>query len=294
MVETLSLSEAFEKYRLEYIVYRNQSARTEEMNRCAENALISYCGDIPVTDLTFDLVRKWKEHMSRTKSDNTVRGYILKLRVVLDYLIICGYQGILEPRRIGVPKRSSVKIDYFTPDEVSDIIRAIETKGEYTRTNRARNVAMISFLYASGVRVSELCALNIEDIHSDGSFVVIGKGKKIRPCFLDKRARDHLKTYLDMRTDHSRALFVTDETKERLSKSTVQFVFRNISRVYPTTKHIHPHAMRHSFATNLLSNNANLFHVSKLMGHASTQTTQEYLHYVDSDLRMAYEEKHTI
>jgi len=294
VVETLSISEAFEKYRLEYIVYRNQSAKTEEMNKCAQNSLVAFCGDIPITDLSFDLVRKWKEQLAKTRSANTVRGYILKLRVVLDYLIICGYEGILEPRRIGIPKRSNVKIDYLTPDEVSDIIKALETKGDYTRVQRARNIAIVSFLYASGVRVSELCNLNIEDIHSDGSFVVVGKGNKIRPCFLDERAVSHLKAYLALRTDNKRALFIAESTSERLSKSTVQFVFRNISRIYKTTKHIHPHTMRHSFATNLLSNNANLFHVSKLMGHASVQTTEEYLHYTNYDLQKAYQTKHTI
>ena len=123
---------------------------------------------------------------------------------------------------------------------------------------------------------------------------MVGKGNKIRPCFLDYRAMEHLDAYLALRTDKNSALYLSELTRDRITKGTVQMVFRNLSRIYSSSKLIHPHTMRHSFATNLLRNNANLFHVSKLMGHSSTQTTEVYLHYTDADLQKAYDDKHTI
>ena len=97
MKPVLTLSEAFELYRKDVIVYTNQSAKTEEMNRCAMKSIINFLGDIPVTELDFDAVRKWSADLRRTRTSNTVRGYILKIRVVLKHLRALGYEGILDP-----------------------------------------------------------------------------------------------------------------------------------------------------------------------------------------------------
>lgn len=289
------ISEAFEVYRLEHIVYLNQSKRTEEMSLGARNALIKYTGDIPIEDLTFDLVRKYKEHLEKTMGQNTVRGYIIKLRVVLKHLAIKGYKNILNHEMVGVPKRADRVVDFLRPDEIDHFIDIAFKPAEGYRTlNRHKNRAMISLLYSSGIRVTELCNLNIADLRDDLSFTIIGKGGKARLCFFDNRSKKFIDTYLALRNDRDPALFISSQTSKRINKGGVELIFRNISVKAGFKKSVHPHMMRHSFATNLLKNNANLIYVKTFLGHSSVQTTEMYTHVVNEDLRAIYREKHTI
>lgn len=294
-MSTLLISEAFEVYRLEYIVYRNQSHKTEEMSTGAMNALISFVGDIPVTELTFDLVRKWKEHLEKDKGQNTVRGYIIKLRVVLKHLILRGHENIVNPEIIGVPKRLRTVVDFINPDEVNTLIAAVFKPGEgYSTINRYRNRALVSFLYASGIRNSELCQLNRATLKMDDmTFTVVGKGNKPRLCFFDERSKIHIEAYLKLRTDEHPALFLSELTGDRISCGTLQMVFRNGYKKAGFTIPVHPHTMRHSFATNMLKNNTNIVYVRDFLGHSSVQTTEMYMQVANSDLRDIYLIKHT-
>ena len=290
----ISVSEAFELYRLEHIVYRNQSSKTEEMNRCAAKQLISFAGDIPLKDLNFEIVRKWKENMSYDKSAGTVRGYLICLRVVLKHCRLRGYECI-NHELVGIPKRTPTPIDFLAPEEVERLIDCVfEPQAGYRTVNRYRNRAIVAVLYASGIRVSELCKLNKTSIRSDGSFTIIGKGNKQRLCFLDERAMQYIKEYLEVRTDQRAPLFMSHQIKERITPSIVQMIFRHATSKMGFDKPIHPHMLRHSFATNLLRNNTNLYYVSKFLGHSSVQTTQVYTHYTDEDLRAIYKEKHSV
>lgn len=272
----------------------NQSKKTEEMHVLACAWLIDLLGDIQISDLTFQDVRNWKEWMEKTKSINTVRGYIIKLRVVVAFISRRGYK-VLDPELIGVPKRKTMKVDFLTEDEVSRLIDAsFEPRAGYSASARYRNRAIIALLYASGIRVSELCSLNISDMRIEGSFTVIGKGDKSRPCFHDSRSAYYIKEYLRLyRGDNNTALFLSDQTSERISSGTVQMVFRIARRQGGFEQPIHPHTMRHSFATNLLRNNTNLLYVRDFLGHSSIQTTEMYTHIVNRDLEEIYAKKHT-
>ncbi len=294
------LSEAFEIYRQDFIVYNNQSKKTEEMHGLALKSLISFLGDIDIESLTFQHIRDWKDHLlkvpddkGKTKGINTVRGYILKLRVVIAYLRKRGYQ-LIDEKIIGIPKRKSTVVEFITEHEVKQLIDAsFAPKNGYSTLNRHRNRAVISILYASGIRVSELCSLNRTTIQPDSTFTVVGKGDKPRLCFLDERTQLYLGEYLSIRDDNNPALFLSDLTKERMSVATAQEIFKRARVKARFTKLVHPHTMRHSFATNLLRNGTNLLYVSKFLGHASVQTTEMYTHVVDEDLRRVYQEKHT-
>lgn len=287
------ISEAFELYRQEYIVFRGQSRRTEEMNFCAMKSLITTCGDIPISELTFDHVRKWRDELIKTRSQNTTRGYIIKLRVVLEHLRLKGL-NVLNPGLIGVPKRKSTVVSFITPEEIDNLLSCIfKPQPGYSTLNRYRNRAIVSVLAASGIRASELISMNILDIKEDNTFTVIGKGDKIRLCFLDDRAMQHIKEYLALREDNDRALFVSEKTGARISKTTLKDIFVTANKRCGFAKPITPHTLRHSFATDMLRNNANLFYVSKFLGHKSVQTTEMYTHYVNEDLKKIYNEKHT-
>lgn len=291
---SLPLTAAFELYRRDFIVFRNQSKRTEEMHNLVLKLLLNFMGNIPIEDLTFQDVRDWKEWLEKDKSQNTVRGYVIRLRVVLGFLKARGFE-VIDPDAIGVPQRNNVPVDYVSPDEVYLLIRASFMTGPgISNRSRYRNRALISLLYASGIRVSELCALNRSDLKEDRSFVVIGKGNKARVCFFDRRTQRYLDEYIEKyRIDNNPALFLSNETGQRISKGTVQHIFRVARRKAGFKATVHPHTMRHSFATNLLNNDANIMHVKEFLGHESVQTTQMYLHVVNSDLRKIYEAKHT-
>lgn len=274
------ISEAFKAYANDIIVFRNQSKKTEENHYICMRSLIVYFGDIDICDLSFPLVRDWKMTLERSRSPATVRNYVIKLRVVLDYLIQHNF-NVLPPSQIPVPKRHDKVPSYLNKDQVTACISA---------TAKTKNKAIVSLLYASGIRINELCSLDKGQIR-DKRFTVVGKGGKARLCFVDDRSLILIQMYLESRTDNDPALFLT-EAGRRITPGTVQETFKYIRR--RTGLEVHPHTLRHSFATNLLQSNTNLFHVSKMLGHAQLSTTQAYLHVVDADLQQIYEKHHTV
>lgn len=278
----VSISEAFEVYR-QVCAFKNQSHKTEEQLLCACRLLIAYFGDIAITSLTFDLIRRWKQDLEKTRSPSTVRGYVIKLRVVLKYCRDNGYP-VINPDTIPVPQRSDTVPTFISEHDVDLLI-----KNAY----RARSKAIIAFLYASGVRVSELCNLDRGQIH-DRTFTIVGKGGKARLCFIDQRADYYLNRYLKGRTDNNKALF-TSQTGARVSPTNAQLVIRKAaSNAGLGDRRITPHTLRHSFSRNFLVNNGNMRFLQQLLGHSSLETTQKYAHVVDTDLKKVYEEHHSI
>ncbi len=297
MKPDLTLSEAFELYRKDVIVYKNQSAKTEEMNQCAMKSIVAFLGDIPIAELEFDQVRKWTTDLRKTRTSNTVRGYILKLRVVLKYLKARGYE-CLDAEAVGIPKRDSRVVDYLEVGEVEAMLHAVFQKGPgYSRFKRYRNRAIIALMFSAGLRNGELCNMERTQI-KDGvdSFTVIGKGNKPRVCFIDPVTHRYIDEYLALRDDPYPALFVSEQQKgrEKINPGVVQMVVKNAATKAGLDKNIHPHTLRHSFATDLLRNNTNIVYVKELLGHASIQVTMTYTHVVDEDLHQIHRLKHTV
>ena len=292
----LSISEAFELYRVEQIVYKNESARTEEMHGLVLRLLLEFFEeDIPVSELTFDKIRKWKEWMQKTKKPNTVRGYIIKLRVVIKHLQLKGYP-VINHELIGIPKRDATVVDFLEVDEVKKLIQASFKKSNgYSRFKRYRNRAMLSLLYSSGIRNGELCAINACQIKpGDNTFTIIGKGNKPRLCFMDDETHKYIDEYMAFRNDNAPALFISEQNKgARISNEVVQMVVKNCAEKAGLRKSVHPHTLRHSFATDLLRNNTNIVYVKEFLGHENIQTTMTYTHVVDEDLRAVHARSHT-
>jgi integrase/recombinase XerD len=263
------------------ILFKNQSPKTEESHLVCMRGLIEYLGDIEVESLTFKQISKWKIHLEKTRSQNTTRCYIIKLRVVLEYLTQQG-ANCINPNSIPVPKRNNKVPQFLSEDEVTVMIEA---------STSPRNKAIVSLLYASGIRVSELCQLNKGDIR-DRSFTIIGKGNKPRLCFIDDRTFGYLQSYINSRNDNHAHLFCGKFPCHRITPGNVQEVFRYLRS--KTGIQASPHTMRHSFATNLLRNNMNIRHVQSLLGHNSLDTVAIYTHVVDADLQREYQKKHTI
>lgn len=288
------VSEAFAAYAKDIIAFKNQSRKTEENHFICMKALVRFTGDVEMQTLDFETVRRWKIDLEKTRSDLTVRNYIVRLRVVLQYLHVRRIP-CLPVSQVPVPQVADKIPDFITEQEVAKLILSTSKpiKG-YKIQNRLKNSAIIAVLYASGIRVSELCAMNISDIKPDGSFTVMGKGKKARLCFLDDRAITLINIYLQERDDNNIALFVSCSNGKRITPGNVQEVFRLARKKAGFTVPIHPHTMRHSFATNLLRNNANIRYVQAMLGHRSLETTMSYTHVTDIDLQGVYKKHHTI
>lgn len=277
------ISEAFNIYRDDYIRLKNQSSRTEEMHEACKRHFLAYISDKPIKDVTIADIRHWREHMSKGRKPNSVRIYVIRLRAVIRYLNIRGIECI-DVRLIPVPEREATVPVYLTEAEVNAMIESAYS---------VRNAFVISLLYSSGIRLSELIALNQGQI-VDRRFTVIGKGRKPRLCFIDERTERLMDEYLESRQDHNSALVVSVENKQRMTPTNIQLLVRNSATRAGITKKVTPHTLRHSFATNFLRNNGNMRYLSAMLGHASLDTTMMYAHVVDADLQKQYEKYHTI
>lgn len=277
------ISVAFQRYCEDVIHFTNQSKCTEESHNTTLKLLLVFFGDVAIEGLTFEMIRLWKLELGKTQSPNTVRGYIIKLRVVLKYCERIGL-SVINTDLIPVPKREETVPKFITPEEVTQLINA---------TRRTRSKAIISLLYSSGIRISELCKLDRGAIYNH-SFTVMGKGNKPRLCFLDERTEALLEQYLATREDNHPALFLSTQSERRMTPTNIQLIFKSACKNAGINKKITPHTMRHSFATNLLQNNTNMRYVQEMLGHSSLQTTQMYSHVVNEDLRAVFKEKHTI
>ena len=279
----MRISEAFDLYRDDYIRLKNQSKRTEEIPDCCKRLLMQIIGDIDISELTLNEIRDWREELLKTRCINGVRVYIIRLRAVLGYLNIRKLPA-LDARLVPVPQREPSVPAFLDEREVTAMI---------DHAFSVRNAFIVSLIYSSGIRLSELIRLNRGQIH-DNSFTVVGKGRKPRLCFIDKRTSDLMEQYLASRKDNNPALIVSQEHKDRMTATNIQLLVRNTAIRAGINKRVTPHTLRNSFATNFLRNNGNMRYLASLLGHSSLETTQMYAHVVDKDLQRQYNIYHTI
>ena len=279
----MRISEAFDMYLEDYIRAKNQSTRTEETHEACKRLLVQFLGDKELSQLSLLDVREWRKEISKGRRPNSIRVYILRLRAVLRY---CNIRDIpaIKSELVPVPKREATVPVFLTEQEVTRMIEC---------STSVRNAFVISLLYSSGIRLSELIALNRGQI-VDRRFTVIGKGRKPRLCFIDQRTELLMNMYLASRKDNHEALIVSNEFKRRMTATNIQLLVRNSASKACLNKKVSPHTLRHSFATNFLKNNGNMRYLSAMLGHASLDTTMMYAHVVDLDLQNQYEKYHTI
>jgi site-specific recombinase XerD len=165
-----------------------------------------------------------------------------------------------------------------------------------------RDRAILELLFSSGLRVSELVGLDRDHINlKRREFMVRGKGQKDRPIFISTEAADWVNRYLERRQDTSKPLFVRYSGSKkvdlsgnfhRLTARSVQRMVARCARLAGITKHVSPHTLRHSFATDLLMNGADLRSVQAMLGHSNIATTQIYTHVTDPHLKSVHEKFH--
>jgi len=259
-------------------------------------------------DITDTLVRDFRVWLNRqeTKSEKgkalttlkkrTQNYYLIAIRAFLKYL---ARQRItsLSPDRIELAKVPERSLDLITIEELNLILKAPDT----STLRGLRDKAMLELLFSTGLRVSELCALPRDINLKLDELSVRGKGEKVRVVFISDDARSAVQKWLDKRDDMDDSLFISLKEGEKLSKNkeSLRITSRSVERIVKQyainsgiSKKVTPHVLRHSFATDLLRNGADLRSVQMLLGHANINTTQIYTHVTDTQLRNIHKKFH--
>ncbi|MBB1531952.1 tyrosine-type recombinase/integrase [Candidatus Saccharibacteria bacterium] len=262
---------------------------------------------IKPADLTPEILRKFRLRLNRFDDNQnherlsalTQSYHLIALRGFLKYLAKRGIKS-LDPSLVDLPRAAKKQVTFLHFDEVSHLLSEIPTDTE----TGLRDRAIIELLFSGGLRVSELCNLNRDSINlARREFMVRGKGKKDRPIFIDQTTAEHIEEYLNARTDTLPALFLNNSSNQnipdtsgdfrRRSPRSIERIIGKYTRLAGITKHVTPHTLRHSFATDLLMNGADIRSVQSLLGHANIATTQIYTHITDPHLKEVHEKFHT-
>ena len=294
---------------LDYIehleVEGGRSAKTAENYRLYLERFVEFSNDTTVNKISSEMIRKYRLWLNRYKNNNdddlagiTQSYHLIALRGFLTYLSKRDIPS-LSPEKIELPKISRKQVTFLHYDEVARMLDSIPLDSE----KGLRDRAIIELLFSSGLRVSELVNLNRDHVNTTRrEFMVRGKGNKDRPVFIGKATAERVNDYLLARLDNLPPLFLsysrnnvatTSGDYRRLSTRSVQRVINTYARLAGITKHVSPHTMRHSFATDLLMNGADLRSVQSMLGHGNISTTQVYTHVTDEHLREIHEKFHT-
>lgn len=283
----MKISEAFREYRDAEIIAANLSKKTYESYFYSERLAVQFFGDVPAENIRQEDVRDYYQHLLGWQKPDTARGNIICLRAVIRYL---GRRGVsvMAPEDIKIPKREKRVIEYLTPDEVERFVEVMAApRRGYPKINRVRNVLIVKILYATGMRVGELCKLN-RNSFKGGQTVVVGKSKTPRPVYINEEIGQLISEYIALRSDSSPALFVSDRGGQRLRPDAIRKAFRDACD-RSDFNNVHPHTLRHSFATRMLAEGVDLRYIADFMGHESLDTTRMYTHYSNPKLKEIYD-----
>lgn len=256
------------------------------------------------TDITDAVVREYRLWLNRQVAGvkngqkeylkrKTQNYYLIALRAFLKYLRKRGIEA-MSPERIELAKVAERSLDLINDAELSRLMAA--PSGSDVKA--LRDKALLELLFSTGLRVSELCSLDRDIDLSRDELSVRGKGEKIRVVFLSDESKKAIKAYLDKRGDIDDALFVqlgkrpAQGDSLRLTSRSVERIIKHYAIKAGITKKVTPHVIRHSFATDMLQNGADLRSVQALLGHANIGTTQIYTHVTDKHLHEVHKRFH--
>jgi site-specific recombinase XerD len=291
---------------LEYLeVEQGRSQKTIANYDHYLSRLSDFAGDIQISDIDPELIRKWRLWLNRLGTNvsdelqkNTQNYHLIALR---SFLKFCAKRDIpaLPADKIELAKTVRKQVTFLNEGELQRVFEQPDTTTEAGLRDRA----ILELLFSSGLRVSELVGLDKDHINlKRKEFMVRGKGQKDRPIFISDDAANWLQKYLDKRNDNTKPLFVryggrktVDLTGNyhRLTARSVQRLVAHYALLAGITKHVSPHTLRHSFATDLLMNGADLRSVQAMLGHSNIATTQIYTHVTDPHLKKIHEKFHS-
>ncbi|CAN5387036.1 tyrosine recombinase XerC [soil metagenome] len=290
---------------LEYLeIEQNRSQKTIANYDHYLTRLLDFAGDISVKDIDPELIRKWRLWLNRLGTNtsdelqkSTQNYHLIALRAFLKF---CARRDIpaLTADKIELSRTKRKQVTWLAEDE----LKRLFAQPDLSTPVGLRDRAILELLFSSGLRVSELVGLDRDHINlKRREFSVRGKGEKDRPIFISAEAAKWLDHYLQKRGDTTKPLFIRySGTKQvdltgnfhRLTPRSVQRLVARYALLAGITKHVSPHTLRHSFATDLLMNGADLRSVQAMLGHSNISTTQIYTHVTDPHLKAVHEKFH--
>lgn len=290
---------------LEYLeIEQNRSLKTISNYHHYLMRLVEFAGDLPVEKITAETIRKWRLWLNRLQDERgdeisaTTQNYhLIALR---SFLKFCSKRGIetLPPEKVELARVKRKQVTFLSREELEALFAQPDTSTKIGLRDRT----ILELLFSGGLRVSELVALDTSHVSTKRrEFTVRGKGQKDRPIFMSEAAATWIDEYLKKRSDSSPALFIRyGGSKEqdtsgdflRLTPRSIQRTIARYARLAGITKKVSPHTLRHSFATDLLMNGADIRSVQTMLGHSDISTTQIYTHVTDPHLKEVHKKFH--
>lgn len=304
LMATVAYEEVVGKF-LEYLeLEQNRSKKTVQNYNHYLTRLSDFAGDIKLSDIDVELIRKWRLWLNRLGTNTsdelsmvTQNYHLIALR---SFLRFCAKRGLpaLSADKVELARTKRPQVTFLTTEELA----RLAGQPNISTLVGLRDRAIIELLFSSGLRVSELVGLDRDHVNlSRREFMVRGKGQKDRPIFISPEAAQWIKEYLEKRQDNSGPLFIrysgtkqadTSGNFNRLTARSIQRMVARYAKLAGITKHVSPHTLRHSFATDLLMNGADLRSVQAMLGHSNIATTQIYTHVTDPHLKQVHEKFH--
>lgn len=267
---------------------------------------LDFAGDISPTDINIELIRRYRIFLARyvdpnsglTLKRNTQNYFLIALRAFLKYLSKNDVRT-LAPEKIELGKTEKETPTVLDEDALHRLLNSADLSNE----SGLRDKAILELLFSTGLRVSELAKLNRDQINFERKeFGIVGKGRKERVVFISDSAAHWVQEYLATRSDSFKPLFIrysgeVDGTdggeKMRLTTRSIERVVEKYVKIARLPKKATPHTLRHSFATDLLINGADIRSVQEMLGHANIATTQIYTHITNKQLKDVHKAFHS-
>ena len=301
----MNITKALQRF-LEYQeIEKGRSLKTVRNYNQYISKYIKHSGIKNTGDIDAENIRQFRLYLNRqpgvkikgqsggTMKKRTQNYYLIAIRMFLKYLIKQNLQ-VYSPDHIELAKTESRNIDHL---DIHELQRMLETSKK-----NARNYAIMHMLFSTGLRVSELTSLNRDIDLSKSEFTIRGKGDKLRIVFLSPKSRESAHNYLNNRTDMDEALFIQagpravkleeQNVSLRLTPRSVERLVKQIAVESGISKKVTPHTIRHSFATDLLRNGADIRSVQIMLGHSNIATTQIYTHVTNKQLHDVHTKFH--
>ena len=289
-----------ENFRTYILVEKNFSKHTAKAYCSDILDFLLWIGDTDVGEVTLAKVREYLHFIQKFNyKKNTIARKIASLRTCYKFLYREKRSDSNPAMSLNAPKRAKSLPKFLTPFEVEQILNNIniETPAGF------RNKAILELLWATGMRVSELSGLNFEDLNLEENEIrVFGKGAKERIILVTDRAKSFLERYIKTARPIIAKGYTVSENEDspvfinstgfRLQTQSIRKAINEVVDKIQLPKHVTPHVFRHSFATHLIENGADLRVVQELLGHASISNTQIYTHISSQHLKEVYNEAH--
>jgi len=301
----LKMKDYVQKF-LEYLeIEKGRSPRTVENYAFFLQRFLDFSKASSPTSVTPQLVRRYKLFLNRYVDKNkqplkktTQNHHLITLRSFLRYLAQQEELAVLPPDRVELIEEGDREVKVLDEESLGRFLEAPDTK----TPQGLRDKAILELLFSTGLRVSELAGLDVEDINlKTREISVLGKGRKLRVVFVSDTASEALKNYLATRQDGFKPLFIRfkggapidpEGWDARLTVRSIQKIVKKYAKIAGIAIDPSPHTLRHTFATDLLRRGADIRAVQEMLGHANIATTQIYTHVTNPQLKEIHRKFH--